>query len=116
MITASYWHKYKQGNSLPRLFPAGNFFGNAIITSISILERPMPKTQNRAVMKWLIIFAFIVAFLVIFGGFDRLTRSSLSIVEWNPVGGVVPPIGEQAWQAEFAKYQRTPEYQKINSG
>jgi cytochrome c oxidase assembly protein subunit 15 len=116
MITASYWHKYKQGNSLPRLFPAGNFFGNAIITSISILERPMPKTQNRAVMKWLIIFAFIVAFLVIFGGFVRLTRSGLSIVEWNPVSGIVPPIGEQAWQAEFAKYQQTPEYQKINSG
>jgi len=75
----------------------------------------MPKTQNRAVMNWLFVFAFIVAFLVVFGGFVRLTRSGLSIVEWNPISGVIPPIGTQAWQEEFAKYQLTPEYQKINT-
>ncbi len=75
----------------------------------------MPKTQNRAVMAWLFVFAFIVAFLVVFGGFVRLTRSGLSIVEWNPVSGVVPPVGDQAWQEEFAKYQLTPEFQKINT-
>jgi len=75
----------------------------------------MPQTKNNAVMKWLFIFAFIVAFLVVFGGFVRLTRSGLSIVEWNPVSGVVPPIGQQAWEEEFAKYQLTPEYVKINS-
>ena len=76
----------------------------------------MPKTQNHAVMVWLFIFAFIVAFLVVFGGFVRLTRSGLSIVEWNPVSGAFPPIGELAWQEEFAKYQLTPEYQKVNFG
>jgi len=92
----------------------------------------MPKThwentsasQNRAVMtivpnarvgNWLFIFAFIVAFLVVFGGFVRLTRSGLSITEWNPISGSVPPIGEQAWQNEFAKYQETPEFKQINS-
>ena len=75
----------------------------------------MPQTKNNAVMKWLFIFVFIVAFLVIFGGFVRLTRSGLSIVEWNPISGSVPPMGEQAWRAEFAKYQQTPEYIKINS-
>jgi cytochrome c oxidase assembly protein subunit 15 len=74
----------------------------------------MPKTQNTAVMKWLFVFAFVVAFLVVFGGFVRLTRSGLSIVEWNPVSGVLPPIGQQAWEEEFAKYQLTPEYQLIN--
>ncbi len=74
----------------------------------------MPQTQNNAVMKWLFIFAFIVAFLIVFGGFVRLTRSGLSIVEWNPISGVVPPIGAQAWQEEFAKYQQTPEFIKIN--
>jgi len=58
----------------------------------------MPKTKNRAVMIWLFAFAFIVAFLVVFGGFVRLTRSGLSVVEWNPVSGVFPPIGEKAWQ------------------
>jgi len=84
--------------------------------TIQIWRRKMPKTQSRAVMNWLYIFAFIVALLVIFGGFVRLTRSGLSIVEWNPVSGVVPPIGRQAWEEEFAKYKLTPEYININSG
>ncbi len=76
----------------------------------------MLKTQNTAVMKWLYAFAFVVAFLVVFGGFVRLTRSGLSIVEWNPVSGAMPPIGQQGWEEEFAKYQLTPEYLKINIG
>jgi heme a synthase len=72
-------------------------------------------SQNRAVMNWLFIFAFIVAFLIAFGGFVRLTRSGLSITEWNPISGTVPPIGVQAWQVEFAKYQQTPEFKQVNS-
>ena len=75
----------------------------------------MPQTSNRAVMNWLLIFASIVAFLIVFGGFVRLTRSGLSITEWNPVSGSVPPTGAQAWQEEFAKYQQTPEFKQINS-
>jgi cytochrome c oxidase assembly protein subunit 15 len=84
----------------------------------------MPQTHNRAVMtavpnarvgNWLFIFTFIVAFLIVFGGFVRLTRSGLSIVEWNPISGSMPPIGQQAWEQEFAKYQQTPEYIKVNS-
>jgi len=75
----------------------------------------MPQTKNNAVMNWLFIFAFIVAFLVVFGGFVRLTRSGLSIVEWNPISGSMPPVGQQAWEDEFAKYQQTPEYIKVNS-
>jgi len=58
----------------------------------------MPQTQNRAMMHWLFIFACIVAFLVVFGGFVRLTRSGLSITEWNPISGTVPPLSEEAWQ------------------
>ncbi len=76
----------------------------------------MPKTANNAVMKWLFTFASIVAFLVVFGGFVRLTRSGLSIVEWYPISGAMPPIGQQGWENEFAKYQLTPEYIKINTG
>jgi len=76
----------------------------------------MPKTQNKAVMNWLFVFAFVVAFLVVFGGFVRLTRSGLSIVEWNPISGAMPPVGQAAWEEEFAKYQLTPEFIKINSG
>src|SRR5687767_1876621 len=82
---------------------------------LGALHRENSVTQhNRAVMNWLVLFAFIVAFLVVFGGFVRLTRSGLSITEWNPISGTIPPIGEQAWQEEFAKYQATPEFQQIN--
>ena len=75
----------------------------------------MPQTRNLAVMRWLFTFASIVAFLVVFGGFVRLTRSGLSIVEWNPISGSMPPMGAQAWQEEFTKYQQTPEFKLINS-
>ncbi len=76
----------------------------------------MPKTQSPAVMRWLYVFAFVVAFLVVFGGFTRLTRSGLSIVEWNPINGTMPPMGQHAWEAEFEKYKETPEFQLVNSG
>ena len=75
----------------------------------------MPKTQNRAVMIWLFLFAFLVAFLVVWGGYTRLTRAGLSIVEWNPISGALPPLSQQAWQEEFAKYQQTPEFIQVNS-
>jgi heme a synthase len=71
--------------------------------------------RNRAVMIWLFMFAFIVAFLIVFGGFVRLTRSGLSITEWNPISGTIPPLSEEAWQVEFTKYQQTPEFIQINS-
>jgi heme a synthase len=71
-------------------------------------------TRDRTVMNWLSAFAFIVAFLVVFGGFVRLTRSGLSITEWNPISGTVPPLSQQAWLDEFAKYRQTPEFQQIN--
>lgn len=74
----------------------------------------MLKTQNRLVMIWLFIFAFVVAFLVVFGGYVRLTRSGLSIVEWNPVSGILPPMGDLAWKVEFEKYQESPEFQLVN--
>jgi cytochrome c oxidase assembly protein subunit 15 len=70
--------------------------------------------RSRTVMNWLFLFAAIVAFLVVFGGFVRLTRSGLSITEWNPVSGTLPPLGETAWLEEFVKYQATPEFQQIN--
>jgi cytochrome c oxidase assembly protein subunit 15 len=84
----------------------------------------MPKTywkntstsQNKAVMKWLYIFAGLIAFLVIFGGFVRLTRSGLSIVEWNPINGMIPPFSQHQWDSEFEKYKQTPEYLQINTG
>ena len=71
-------------------------------------------SQNRAVMRWLFIFTCLIAFLIVFGAFVRLTRSGLSITEWNPISGTIPPLREEAWQEEFTKYQQTPEFQQIN--
>ena len=75
----------------------------------------MPQTNNRAVMIWLFIFSAIVAMHTIFGGYVRLSRSGLSITEWNPIMGAVPPLNQQDWQTEFAKYQKSPEFIKVNS-
>ncbi len=62
----------------------------------------MPRTQNRTVMIWIFTFTAFAMFLVVYGGFVRLTRSGLSITQWNPVSGAVPPLNQQAWQAEFS--------------
>jgi cytochrome c oxidase assembly protein subunit 15 len=75
---------------------------------------PMTESPDRAITGWLLTVCALIVVMVVFGGYVRLTRSGLSIVEWKPVSGVIPPIGEDAWQAEFAKYQESPEYQKVN--
>jgi cytochrome c oxidase assembly protein subunit 15 len=74
----------------------------------------MSEKDNKAVTRWLFVVCGLIMFMVVFGGYVRLTRSGLSIVEWKPVSGVIPPIGEEAWQLEFEKYQQTPEFQKVN--
>jgi cytochrome c oxidase assembly protein subunit 15 len=60
--------------------------------------------------------AAIVFVMVVVGGITRLTESGLSMVRWEPISGVVPPLNEQQWTAEFQAYRATPEYQKINRG
>ena len=54
--------------------------------------------------------------MVLVGGATRLTESGLSITEWQPVMGVVPPLDETQWQAEFEKYQAIPQYRELNRG
>jgi len=58
----------------------------------------------------------LVAMMVLVGGITRLTESGLSIVEWKLLSGTLPPLSQQAWESEFAAYQQTPEYQKVNTG
>ncbi len=67
------------------------------------------------VTQWLRGVAVIVFCLIVIGGFVRLSRAGLSIVEWNPVVGILPPMSEAAWQAEFAKYQQSPEFRLVNA-
>jgi len=79
------------------------------------LERPT-STKRDPIVRWLFLVAALIVIMVVVGGFVRLSRAGLSIVEWDVVTGVVPPIGETAWQESFADYQQTPEYQLINEG
>jgi len=71
---------------------------------------------HRAVAAWLLVCCALVFLMVVVGGVTRLTHSGLSITEWQPILGALPPLSEQDWQAAFAKYQATPEYQLVNRG
>lgn len=71
---------------------------------------------RRRVAIWLLVCCALVFVMVVVGGVTRLTRSGLSIVEWQPVAGTLPPLTEAAWQDMFTKYQATPEYVKVNRG
>lgn len=65
---------------------------------------------------WLYIMAALVFLMVVVGGATRLTESGLSIVEWKPVTGTLPPLSESDWNAEFEKYKAIPQYQLLNRG
>jgi heme a synthase len=79
-------------------------------------ETLKPAPASRAIGVWLWCVASLVFAMVLVGGATRLTESGLSIVEWKPVTGVVPPLGEADWQAEFAKYKTIPQYERLNRG
>jgi cytochrome c oxidase assembly protein subunit 15 len=71
--------------------------------------------RHRAIRLWLYAVAALIFAMVLVGGATRLTESGLSIVEWKPVTGALPPMGEGAWQAEFDKYKTIPQFQHRNS-
>ena len=73
-----------------------------------------PKGARKAIRAWLIVLFLLVAAMIALGGATRLTGSGLSITEWKPVTGTMPPGSEAAWQAEFAKYQQIPQFQQEN--
>jgi cytochrome c oxidase assembly protein subunit 15 len=77
---------------------------------------PSSATRGRAVRLWLLTVAALMFVTVVVGGATRLTESGLSIVEWKPVTGVMPPLDAAAWQAEFGKYKTIPQYREHNAG
>lgn len=84
----------------------------ATFASVSDLFQTAPHSAARplAIARWLELVALLVVMIVVVGGITRLTESGLSITEWNVVSGILPPLSEAAWQAEFAKYQATAEF------
>lgn len=74
----------------------------------------MDTLARKQIVTWLFVCCALVFATLVVGGVTRLTHSGLSIVEWQPLVGTVPPLDAQQWQQVFEKYQRTPEYQKVN--
>jgi heme a synthase len=72
--------------------------------------------RSRPVAVWLLVVAALVLAMVVVGGATRLTDSGLSITQWKPVTGAIPPLSERDWREEFALYQQIPQYQQVNRG
>ncbi len=82
----------------------------------NLVQSAAAESNRLAVRLWLYCVVAVLFVLVLVGGATRLTESGLSITEWKPVLGMLPPIGQAAWEAEFAKYRLIPEYQLLNKG
>nr|WP_314445127.1 COX15/CtaA family protein [uncultured Sphingomonas sp.] len=75
-----------------------------------------PTARPLAVSNWLLSLCALIFVMVVVGGITRLTESGLSITEWKPISGAIPPLTEAQWLREFELYKRIPEYQQINRG
>lgn len=75
-----------------------------------------PKGARRAIRLWLMVLFALVLVMIVVGGATRLTDSGLSITEWRPVTGALPPMSDTAWQTEFDKYRQIPQYELVNKG
>lgn len=87
---------------------------------MSVINQPMTEklyeAKVRPVRLWLYVLAVFVLLMVMIGGATRLTDSGLSITEWKPISGAIPPLSLQDWNVEFDAYKQIPEYQQINKG
>ncbi len=73
-------------------------------------------SRDRAVRWWLVSIAVLIAIMVLVGGATRLTESGLSIVEWKPVTGTLPPLNGEQWTQAFEAYKTIPQYRELNAG
>lgn len=115
---------------LPNNFPLHDFAPRSVTLDPTISLAILPSREQGADMisgaatevrknslalaRWLFIVALMVVMIVAVGGITRLTESGVSITEWKPVTGTIPPITDAQWQAEFDAYRATPQYQLIN--
>ncbi|MEJ7934746.1 COX15/CtaA family protein [Sphingobium sp. AN558] len=84
---------------------------------IAALRRPASRdTRPVAIARWLLVAAAMVFAMVVVGGITRLTESGLSITQWKPIAGAIPPLTHAQWMEAFQDYQHIPEYQQINRG
>ncbi len=74
------------------------------------------RARPRTLMIWLFLVAAMILAMVVVGGVTRLTESGLSITQWKPISGTLPPLSDAQWQAEFDNYKKIPEYTQVNRG
>lgn len=74
------------------------------------------KSAKKIIIAWLVLVALTVTIQILLGGYVRLTRSGLSMYDWDVVHGIIPPLTEESWQETFENYKQTPEYKHINVG
>ncbi len=84
------------------------------VANSGVASRAAAEVGLRPVAAWLFLCCGLIFLMVVVGGITRLTLSGLSITEWKPVIGIVPPLSAADWAAEFAKYQQIPEYRAIH--
>ncbi len=80
------------------------------------MTSPALPSSDKPVAVWLLVCCALIFAMVVLGGVTRLTRSGLSIVEWDPIMGAIPPLTQSQWDETFDKYKQTPEYIKVNRG
>ena len=81
-----------------------------------IQPSPTQDMNDKLIARWLLTCAVVILGMILLGGVTRLTDSGLSMVEWQPLMGIIPPLSHNDWQQLFLKYQQFPEYQQINLG
>lgn len=86
------------------------------VTSAESVANFSSPDRLRPVRVWLYVMAALVLAMVVVGGLTRLTDSGLSITEWKPISGIIPPLSAADWLAEFENYKRIPQYQVLNLG
>jgi cytochrome c oxidase assembly protein subunit 15 len=82
---------------------------------MSLTTQPYQRHYDRQIAAWLILCAAVIFGMILLGGVTRLTESGLSMVEWRPLMGIVPPLNEAQWMEVFNKYRQFPEYQKVKT-
>jgi len=86
------------------------------VSAVGLIERNSQENNRGAIQIWLKILFTLVVVMILVGGLTRLTDSGLSITEWRPITGALPPLSSENWLLEFEKYKQIPEYELQNKG
>ncbi|KDQ06249.1 hypothetical protein BOTBODRAFT_121748 [Botryobasidium botryosum FD-172 SS1] len=116
LLTLSFISNYKRvAPHWPTFFtPSGAFFASRFSSLTAVSSPPLPRLSTPGVSNWLLLSSALVFGIVVVGGVTRLTESGLSITEWRPIAGTLPPLTQEEWEVEFEKYKATPEFKILN--